>query len=158
MTETTEGADGLIGDEQHAVAVAYLAHALKVCGRREQATTGVLDGLEEDGRDRVRPFLQDDALDVVGADFGQLLALLFLQVGVGMAGLVVQNVSGKHGLEAVGIGCQEPILVGIFPVLLEVLLREPVKEMKGDSFPAVTDDLDVHSHGIPPGIGLRPPL
>ena len=48
VAEAPEGADDLVGDEEHAVAVADLAHALEVPRRWREAAAGVLHRLEED--------------------------------------------------------------------------------------------------------------
>ena len=64
--EATERADHLVAHEQHAVAVADLAHALEVAGRRHEATAGVLHRLEVHGGDRLRPLGDDHRLDGVG--------------------------------------------------------------------------------------------
>ena len=45
LADAAEGADRLVGDEQHVVLVADLAHALEVSGRRREAAAGVLNGL-----------------------------------------------------------------------------------------------------------------
>jgi hypothetical protein len=87
VAEAAERADRFVGDEQDAVAIADVADALEVRRRRDEAAARVLDRLEEDGRDCFGSLLQDDALDVVGTGFGQLLALLLLQVCVGIAGV-----------------------------------------------------------------------
>ena len=61
-------AQHFVGDEQHVVAVADLAHAPVVVGmRREPGRGGADDRLGEERRDRVRPFEQDRALEIVGA-------------------------------------------------------------------------------------------
>ena len=57
--------------------------------------TCVLDRLDEEGRNRFRSFLEDDALDVVGTGFGQFLALFFLQVCMCVAGV---EGTGSQGL------------------------------------------------------------
>src|SRR4029079_15304808 len=54
LTETAEGTDDLVGDEQHAVAVTDLAYPLEVAGRRPETATGVLHRLEVDRGDRLR--------------------------------------------------------------------------------------------------------
>ena len=65
--QAAEGADHLVGHEQHAVAVADLADPGEVALGRGEAAAGVLHRLEEDGGDRFGALLQDGALDVVGA-------------------------------------------------------------------------------------------
>ena len=47
LPEPAERADHLVGDQQHVVPVADLAHPLEVAGRRREAAAGVLHRLEE---------------------------------------------------------------------------------------------------------------
>ena len=47
----------LVADQQDAVAVAQRAHALQVPGRRDDDPVGAGDGLQQDGRDRLRAFV-----------------------------------------------------------------------------------------------------
>ena len=54
VTEPAPRADHLVGDQQHAVAVADLAHPLEVALLRGEAAAGVLDRLEDHGGDRLR--------------------------------------------------------------------------------------------------------
>jgi hypothetical protein len=62
-----EPADDLVGDEEHAVLVADLTHALEVAlGRRDRARR-VLDRLEHDRGDRLRALRADGRVDLVGA-------------------------------------------------------------------------------------------
>ncbi len=67
VAETPEGADHLIGDEQHAVPVADLAHPGEVALRRREGPTGVLHRFEVDGGDGLGPLHLDPLRDVVGA-------------------------------------------------------------------------------------------
>ena len=62
VPEASEGADDLVGDQQHAVAIADLPHPLEVARRRGEAAAGVLHGLEVHGRDRVRTLPEDGPL------------------------------------------------------------------------------------------------
>jgi hypothetical protein len=71
--EAAEGADDLVGDEQHVVFVADLAHALEVARRRREAAAGILHRLEEDRRDRVRALEEDHLLDPVRRPESELL-------------------------------------------------------------------------------------
>src|SRR4030095_6805207 len=64
-SEPAEGADDLVGDEQHVVLVADLPHPLEVARRRWEAATRVLHGLEEDGRDGVWALELDGLGDTV---------------------------------------------------------------------------------------------
>ena len=66
MAEAAERADDLVAAEQHAVAVADLAHALGVAGRRHEAAAGVLHGLEDDHADVLGALGEDRLLDRVG--------------------------------------------------------------------------------------------
>ena len=66
VAEPAERADHLVGDEQHAVAVADLAHPLEVAGRRREAAAGVLHRLQVDRGHRRRALAEDGALDLVG--------------------------------------------------------------------------------------------
>ena len=59
-------ADRVVGDQQHAVAVADLAHALEVARRRDQAAARVLHRLEDHGRDGLAALGADPRLDRVG--------------------------------------------------------------------------------------------
>ncbi len=63
-TDATEGADHFVRDEQHAVAVADLAHLLPVAGRGSEAAARVLHRLEEDGRDGLGTLAQDGLFDL----------------------------------------------------------------------------------------------
>ena len=47
LAQAAPGADHLVGDQQHVVLVADLAHALEVALGRGEAAAGVLDGLED---------------------------------------------------------------------------------------------------------------
>ncbi len=102
VAEPTEGADGLVGYQQHAVAIADLAHALEIRGWRYQAATCVLDGLDEEGRNGFRPFRTNDALDVVRAGLRQLFALLPLQVCMCVAG--VEGTRRQRRIEIADLG------------------------------------------------------
>ena len=62
------GADDLVGDEQHVVLVADLAHALEVPVRRDEAATGVLHRLEDHGGHGLRAFEADALVDRLGED------------------------------------------------------------------------------------------
>jgi len=65
MFEPTEGADDLVGHEDHAIAITDLAHGLPVAGWRREASARVLDRLEEDGRDGFGPFAKDGLFDLL---------------------------------------------------------------------------------------------
>ena len=76
VAQPAERADHLVGDEQHAVAVADLPDPLEVPGRRREAAAGVLHRLQEDGGHRLRALAQDGPLDLVGgpqAERGQVV-------------------------------------------------------------------------------------
>ncbi len=65
MPDAPERADDLIGDEQHVVLVADLAHALEVAGGRREAAARVLHRLEEHGRDGLGALEEDHLLDAI---------------------------------------------------------------------------------------------
>jgi hypothetical protein len=65
--EAAEGADHLVGHQEHAVAVADLPHPLEVAGGRGEATARVLHRFEEHRRNGVGALPQNGPLDVVGA-------------------------------------------------------------------------------------------
>src|SRR5690606_4193387 len=65
VADAPEARNDLVGDEQHIVLIADLAHALKVSRWRREATARVLHRFEEDRRDRVWPFEEDHLLDAV---------------------------------------------------------------------------------------------
>jgi hypothetical protein len=64
--QAPEGADDFVGHENHAVAIADLAHRLPVAGRWGEATAGVLDRLKEDRRDCFGALAQDGLFDLMG--------------------------------------------------------------------------------------------
>ena len=66
VPEPPPRADHLVGDQQHAVAVADLAHALEVAVLRHEAAAAVLDRLEDHRGDRVGALELDRLLDRVG--------------------------------------------------------------------------------------------
>ncbi len=87
LAEAAEGADHLVRDEQHAVAVADLADPLEVPGRRREAATAVLHRLQEDRGDGVGALAQDRPLDLVGgphAERDEVVAVLGCTVEVGV--------------------------------------------------------------------------
>ena len=65
VAEPAPGADHLVGDHQHVVAVADLAHPLEVALGRDEAAAGVLDRLEDHRGDRLGPLEFDPLLDRV---------------------------------------------------------------------------------------------
>ncbi len=67
VADAAHGADGLVGDEQHVVLVADLAHPLEVAGRRREAAAGVLHGLEEHRRHALGALELDGLGDAVGS-------------------------------------------------------------------------------------------
>ena len=73
-------ADHLIGDQQHAVAVTDLAHALEVALLRHEAAAAVLDGLEDHCGDGRRFLELDRLLDRVRGP--QRVAILAPAIGV----------------------------------------------------------------------------
>ena len=87
MAQPTEGADDLVGDQQHVVLVADLAHPLEVAGRGREAATRVLHRLEEDGRDGVGALDLDGLGDPVGGPAAERLEVAVGAVleGVGRA-------------------------------------------------------------------------
>ncbi len=65
VAEPAPGADHLVGDHQHVVAIADLAHPLEVAVGRDEAAAGVLHRLEDHRRHRLRPLEDDPLLDRV---------------------------------------------------------------------------------------------
>jgi hypothetical protein len=83
------------------VSVTDLANPLEVPGRRREAAAGVLHGLEEDRRDRVRTLEEDLLLDLVGGPAAERLGVVAedrcpVAVGVGHP-----ERAGDQGLEDV---------------------------------------------------------
>ena len=66
VAEAAPGADHLVGDQQHVVAVADLADALEVAILRRDAAARVLQRLEDHGGDRLGALEEDLLLDLVG--------------------------------------------------------------------------------------------
>ena len=89
LAEPAEGADDLVGDQQHVVLVADLADPLEVSGRRREAAAGVLHRLQEDGGDRVGALDLDGLADLVGGPAAERLEVVAqvlrgaVEVGVG---------------------------------------------------------------------------
>jgi len=73
-------ADHLVGDQQHAVAVADLAHALEVAVLRHEAAAAVLHRLEDHRGDRLGAGELDRLLDRIGCP--QRVAVLLPAIGV----------------------------------------------------------------------------
>ena len=67
VADPPEPADHLVRHEQDPVLVADLAYAVEVALGRDDRAAGVLDRLEDDGSDRRRVLVPDDAVDLVGA-------------------------------------------------------------------------------------------
>ena len=86
VADAAEAADDLVGHEQEPVLVADLAHALEVALGRGDRAGRVLDGLENDRRDGLRPLVLHDAVDLVGA----------LQVAAGLLRAVRAAVAVRH--------------------------------------------------------------
>ena len=82
VAEPAPGADHLVGDHQHVVAVADLAHPLEVAVGRDEAAAGVLDRLEDHRGDRLGPLEDDPLLDRVGRP--ERVAVLGPAVDVGV--------------------------------------------------------------------------
>ena len=80
VAETPPRADHLVGDQQHAVAVADLAHALEVAVLRHEAAAAVLHRLEDHRGDGLRALELDRLLDRIGRP--QRVAVLAPAVGV----------------------------------------------------------------------------
>jgi hypothetical protein len=80
LSEAAPRADHLVGDQQHTVPVADLAHALEVAVLRHEAAAAILDGLENHRRDRVGTLEDDRLLDRIRRP--QRVALLVPSVGV----------------------------------------------------------------------------
>jgi hypothetical protein len=96
VTESPEGADDLVGDQQHVVLVADLAHPLEVAGRGREAAAGVLHGLEEDGRDGLGPLELDRLGDAVGRPLAEGVLVVGAEVG-GLGGAVEVRVRHPEG-------------------------------------------------------------
>ena len=93
----------LVGDHQHAVFVANLAHPLGIAGRRRDAAAGgAHHRFEDEGRDLVGPDLQDFIFKFLGAG----LARRFAPIGpVGIGGRQVRNI--QKGTFKGGLPLQE---------------------------------------------------
>ncbi len=82
VTEAAPGADHLVGDQQHVVAVADLAHPLEVAVLRRDAAARVLERLEDHGGDGLGPLEHDLLLDLVGGP--ERVAVLGPAIAVGV--------------------------------------------------------------------------
>ena len=82
VAEAPPRADHLVGDQQHVVAVADLAHALEVALLGDEAAAAVLHRLEDHRGHGVGTLEQDRLLDRVGRP--QRVAVLRPAVGVGV--------------------------------------------------------------------------
>ena len=89
MAEPAEGADDLVGDQQHVVLVADLADPLEVAGRGREAAAGVLHRLEEDRGDGVGALELDRLGDAVGRPLAELV-LVVLGPGLELLGRAVE--------------------------------------------------------------------
>jgi hypothetical protein len=76
LAEAAEGGNHGVGDEQHAVAVADLAHPPPVARRRHEAPARVLHGLQDDGGDELGALSLDHLLYRVGGPLRVLLSVL----------------------------------------------------------------------------------
>ena len=85
--DAAEAGDHLVGDEQDAVAVADRADALEVAGGRRERAAGVLDGLHDHHRDRLRAGLDDRRVEIVEQERGELL------LGLGRRAVVAVRVA-----------------------------------------------------------------
>jgi hypothetical protein len=85
VAEPAPGADHLVGDEQHVVAVADLSHAVEVAVLGRDAAAGVLQRLEDHRGDRLRPLEEDPLLDLVRGP--ERVAIGGPVVAVGVRGL-----------------------------------------------------------------------
>ncbi len=83
VAEPAPGADHLVGDHQHVVLVADLAHPLEVAVGRDETAAGVLDRLEDHGGDRLRSLEDDPLLDRVRRPGRLALLGPAVDVGVG---------------------------------------------------------------------------
>ena len=103
--EATERADHLVGHEQHAVAVADLAHAREVALGRDEAPARVLHRLQEHRGDRLGPLEQDPFLDLVGDREHERLLVVAQRVAtaVGVGDVRPRpGVSGSNGVRSAG--------------------------------------------------------
>ena len=149
VPDPTEGADHLVGDEQHAVPVTDLAHPRPVAGRRGEAASSVLDRLQENSGDRLGSFPEDGLLDRVGGMQGAVGVVLTgrapVVVGLGhldgagdqrfehgLDGVQACDGQGPHGgavvgevaaddLDAVGLALQLEVLACQLPRRLDSL-------------------------------------
>ena len=83
VAEPAPGADHLVGDHQHVVAVADLAHALEVALGRDEAAAGVLHRLDDHRGDGLRPLEDDPLLDRVRRPERVTVVRPAVEVGVG---------------------------------------------------------------------------
>src|SRR5919106_6448599 len=70
--EPAEGGDDLVRAEEDPVAVADLAHATPVALRRREGAAGVLHGLHDHHRHRLRPSLLDRLVELLEQERGEL--------------------------------------------------------------------------------------
>ena len=76
LSGSAEAGHHLVGDEHDAVLVADLPHAGHVAGRRHHDARGAGHGLEDDRRERRRPLVLDQPLQVLQRALGFLLLVL----------------------------------------------------------------------------------
>ncbi len=86
-----EAGHHLVGDEQHVVTVADLAHQRPVGGRRHDHAGRTLDRFGDEGRHRIGALELDLALERGGADLRQLVGVLAVGVVVEPGGVDVET-------------------------------------------------------------------
>jgi hypothetical protein len=94
LTEPSPGADHLVRDQQHVVAIADLADSLEVAVLRRDAATRVLQRLEDHRRDRLGALELDGLLDLIGSPERIAVCRPVVAVGVGHV-----NAARHEGLE-----------------------------------------------------------
>ncbi|CUR59731.1 hypothetical protein NOCA2670019 [metagenome] len=158
VTETAEGADDLVADQEDVVLVADLTDPLEVAGRRRETAAGVLHGLEEDRSDRVGAFELDGLGDPVGRPQAEGLFVVLVDRGAVEVGVRHPEGRGDQGLEGglhagdardrqgplrgavVGDGAADDLVLGRLAGELEVLLRELPGRLDGLSAPGGEED------------------
>ena len=166
-----EGADDLVGDQQHVVPVADLADPLEVAGRRREAAAGVLHRLQEDRGHRLRALEEDLLLDLVGGPAAERLGVVAVHrrpVDVGVRHLVRaghqrlegrlergQAGDGQRALRGAVVGDgprDDLVLVGVAGELV-VLLGELPRGLDGLAAAGGEEDLVEVAGGV-----VRQPL
>lgn len=164
--EAAEGADDLVGDEQHVVLVADLADPLEVAGRRREAAARVLHGLQEDGRDGLGALEEDLLLDLVGGPAAERLRVVAEERGavdVGVRHLVRagdqrlegglqrrETGDGQGALRGAVVGdrTRDDLVLGRLALELEVLLGQLPRGLDGLAATGGEEDLVQVARGV----------